>query len=280
MVSLTQLVGLGLSPKGVESRLSRGSLHRIHRGVYAVGHARITPEGRYMAAALACGEGAVLSHRSAADLHRLLRSDRARVDVTNSHQAGRKLDGIELHRSRLDPRERTTVERIPCTTVSRTLLDLAETEPPRRLAHALDRAERLRLYDGRQVQAVLARAGGRRGAPRLREALDDWNPALTRTRSELERHFLELCRSAGLPEPEVNAPLDLGAGVTITPDFLWHGSDSSWRPTAGLGTAPGAPSRATASATSASPWPASSGCASPGARSCASPPGWSGRSGR
>ena len=124
VVSLAQLRGLGLGDRGVRHRVRAGRLRRLHRGVYAVGHGMLRPEGRRLAAVLACGEGAVLSHVSAAAHWDLLESAAARVDVTAPvTRAG--MPGIRLHRSRsLDARDTTKHEGIPITKVPRTLLDL------------------------------------------------------------------------------------------------------------------------------------------------------------
>src|SRR4051794_18289572 len=127
VIALYQLVPLGLTKSAVAERVRRGRLHPVHRGVYAVGHALLTLKARWMAAVLACGEGAVLSHRSAAELLGLLKGSVWRAaDVTTPTRAGRKRAGIDVHAGQTAT-DATTVDGIPCTAVPRTLLDLAET---------------------------------------------------------------------------------------------------------------------------------------------------------
>jgi predicted transcriptional regulator of viral defense system len=222
VVTLSQLQSLGLSRSGVSRRAKVGRLHRVHSGVYAVGRRRLTRRGVWMAAVLAYGPRAVLSHRSAAALHGLRPDNRARIDVTLPAKSARARSGIDVHRSpTLSEADVTTVDGIPCTTVARTLLDLAEVAPRRILERALDQAELLKLFDPRALDDVLARADGRRGARLLRALLADrLEPTLTR--SELEERFLVLCRQASLPTPAVNAWIALGAGVAYQADFLWR----------------------------------------------------------
>jgi hypothetical protein len=123
VVSRGQLLEIGLTPKMIRRRLEAGRLHVLHRGVYAVGHTRIPQEGRWLAAVLACGEGAVLSHRSAAALWGI-RPYSGAIEVTarHAHRRGRLL---VARRSPLDPSERTEHRAVPCTTPERTLIDFA-----------------------------------------------------------------------------------------------------------------------------------------------------------
>jgi predicted transcriptional regulator of viral defense system len=223
VVSLSQLASLGLSRSGVQSRICRGRLHRVHRGVYSVGHPLLTVEGRYMAAVLACGPGAVVSHRSAADLLDLRRTDRATVDVTTPGQRGRKRQGIDAHRSvSITAADTTRVRGIPCTTVARTLLDLTDVVDDRAVERAIERAEQLRRFDLRALERTLARAEGRAGTSRLRDLIRSGLRKPTLTRNELEERFLHLCRGAGLPEPEVNAWIPLSEGGGAEADFFWR----------------------------------------------------------
>lgn len=174
-----------------------------------------------MAAVLACGPGTVLSHRSAAALHDLRRSDRRGVDVTTPSGNGRSRLGIDAHRaSTLATEDWTTVNGIPTTSVARTLLDLAEVVDRRGLERAVDRAEQLRLLDTAAIEAVLARAPGRRGARPLRAILAGFDPERARTRSELERRFLRLCDRAGVPRPRVNYVVWID-GEAMEVDFAW-----------------------------------------------------------
>jgi hypothetical protein len=217
VVSRRQLRDLGLTAKAVDSRLQRGRLQTLHRGVYAVGHAAVGVDGKRLAAVLAHGPHAVLSHRSAADLWELRRSDSPRMEVTVGTQGGRaRRPGILVHRSALEPFEATTVRRIPVTTPARALLDLAEVVPRRGLERAADQAEALRLFDLDAVQATIAAHPHRHGAARLRRLLAAYDVGEQLTRSELEERFLALCERAGVPRPAVNARV---AGLEV--DFYW-----------------------------------------------------------
>jgi len=218
VVSLEQLRALGLSAAAVTRRVRAGRLHRLHRGVYAVGHAHLGRQARRLAAVLACGEGAVLSHRSAASHWGLLQTDQARVDVT-ARRGRREVEGIRLHWSRsLNARDTTIHHGIPLTSVARTLLDLAATVRPDRLERALAQAERLQLYDHAAIADVLSRSNGHRGRAVLTRATAQ-EPKLTR--SELEVMFLRLVRQAGLPEPESNLPLAALDQLAPEVDFYW-----------------------------------------------------------
>jgi very-short-patch-repair endonuclease len=219
VVALGQMLALGLSRAGVVRRVRGGRLHRVHREVYAVGHLRLGREGRWLAAVLACGEGAVLSHRSAAAHWGLLQSAAALIDVRapRGRHGGR---GIRLHRSRfLDARDSTSHHGIPITTVPKTLLDLAATVRADRLERALAQAEHLRLYDHRAITDLLARSNGHRGTAALAAASARQEPRLTR--SELEARFLKLVRNAGLPEPLVNLTLTAPDHPRLEVDFCW-----------------------------------------------------------
>jgi hypothetical protein len=201
VVSLAQLEALGLSPRGAQHRAEAGRLRRVHRGVYAIGGAALPREGRHLAAVLACGEAAVLSHTSAAVHWGLLSYDAPQPHVTApTSKAG--APGIRLHRTRsLDARDITSHRGIPITTLARTLLDLAATAPRNHLEHAIGLAIRNQLYDRRAILDVLERHSGRQGTRALRTATAD-DPAFTR--GELERRFRALCRRAGLPQPLSN----------------------------------------------------------------------------
>jgi predicted transcriptional regulator of viral defense system len=125
VVSLTQLKALGLTASAVRSRVASGRLHRVYRGVYAVGHGRLTVEGHWLAAVLACGHKAVLSHRSAAGLWSLRPDNRANTDVSLPSRSARSRPGIDVHRSvTIMPADCTIKDAIPCTTLARTLLDV------------------------------------------------------------------------------------------------------------------------------------------------------------
>ena len=215
VVALEQLVALGLSARAVQQRAARGRLHRLHRGVYAVGHTALAREGRWLAAVLACGEGAALSHRSGGALHSLRQSSHVRIEVTAPR--GRKgPSAVDVHRSRnLPPHHVTTVDGIPVTTPARTLVDLADVLSPQALARAVHEAEVLRLLD---VDAVHEALEGRRGARLLRPLLA--TPEAP-SREEFVRRFAALCRRERLPLPSFNAYVELPDRLTEV-DAIWR----------------------------------------------------------
>jgi Protein of unknown function (DUF559)/Transcriptional regulator, AbiEi antitoxin len=222
VVALRQLRELGLSARAVQHRAARGRLHRVHRAVYAVGRSQITGRGHWMAAVLACGPRAALSHRSGAGLRGLWQDNRRWADVSLPSSSARPRKGIEVHRSlTLSAEDITIIDGIPCTTVARTLVDLGDVVPRRAVEKAVEQAEVLQLFDLRAVHRAIERAGPRRGAGILLSVLENLcGPTLTA--SELEEAFLALCREAGLPTPEVNVWMTLGDGSAIKVDFLWR----------------------------------------------------------
>jgi len=218
VVSRQQLLAAGLTSKTIKTRLSAGALLPLHRGVYAVGHRALRREGWWMAAVLAAGPGAALSHRSAAALHAIAPTGPTRPEVSTPAQ--RRVPEIQVHARRpLDARDVATVEGIPVTAMHRTLVDLADVLPTPRLARALGEAERLGRLDVRAIEGALERTRGRRGpgAARLRAALAELRSAgLTLTRSELEDRFLALLDAHDLPRPRTN--VQIGAHEV---DALW-----------------------------------------------------------
>lgn len=222
VVTLSQLADLGLKRSAARARVAQGRLHRIHQGVFAVGHPLLSIEGRWLAAVLACGPGAVLSHRAAAALHGVRPSSRTAIDVTAPRRTGRARTGIEVHRGdTLQAADRTVVRGVPCTSVARTLLDFAEVTDRRGLERAFDQAEVLRVLDVRAAEDVLGRARGRRGAPLIQAVMASDRIGETLTRNELEERFLHLCDSAFIPRPEVNVMLATADGHPEV-DFLWR----------------------------------------------------------
>ena len=205
MVSRPQLLAAGLTARMVDRRVAAGRLIRLHRGVYALGHRRLTREGEWLAAVLAVGPGAALSHRSAAALHELLPERGSRIDVTTTARRT-TTNWIEVHPTRALAGEDLARRRgIPVTTVARTLVDLAATATCADLERAVNEADVLRALDVGAVLAVAERVRGRRG--RGRGALDavlarHHGPVVLR--SELERRFRALLRAHGLPAAEHN----------------------------------------------------------------------------
>jgi very-short-patch-repair endonuclease len=205
VTAASQLRAIGMSKSAISRRVADRRLHRVHRGVYAVGQPVRAPRGRWMAAALASGVDAVLSHRSAASLHDLLPYKPGPVEVTVPGRGRRMRPGLRVHVSaRLHPDDRTIVDGIPTTSISRTLLDLAEALPPTQLRRAYEVAERLRALDLTAIHQLIERSNGRRGIPVLL-ALVAYDPSpAAEARSELELRFLDLVRDAGLPSPQLN----------------------------------------------------------------------------
>jgi hypothetical protein len=222
VVSVDQLRALGLSSSGTRRRVAGGRLHTMHRGVYAVGRPDVSVHGRWMAAVLACGPVALLSHGSAAALHGLLSHAGASLHVTIPRRVGRSRPGIRIHRSTcLTPLDRAFVEGIPCTSVPRSLLDVARWASRRTLERACNQAEVLGVLDVDGVRELLGRVGGSHGARPLQAVLELGQVGEGITRSELEARFLALCRRAALPQPAVNEWIAV-EGEELQADFVWH----------------------------------------------------------
>lgn len=221
VVAHRQLLHLGLGRRAIGHRLERGRLHAIHRGVYAVGHRRLSRRGWWLAAVLAAGPGAVLSHRSAAELWGIRQSARPRIDVTRSGRRHAGL-GIELfHCARLAEDEVTELEGIPVTTASRTLLDLAAVLPRQRLERALREAEVRRLGDAASLAVLLTRHPRRRGTAALRSILASGRAGDGVTRSALEERFLTFLDAHALPRPQINVHLSVH-GPLLECDCVWR----------------------------------------------------------
>jgi hypothetical protein len=202
VVTRAQLVAAGLSNEEIKRRVGRGALLREHRGVYRVGHRAPSTEARYLAAVLACGEGARLSGAAAGHLLGLLKGRAPQPEVTAPTQ--RRVDGFKTRRARRgDASDATTWNGIPVTTPARTLVDLSSVLSLDALARACHEAGIKHGTTPGQVEAVLERRPGSPGAKKLRRVLHgDAHVTL----SPLERRFLERLREAGLPLPETNKP--------------------------------------------------------------------------
>jgi hypothetical protein len=204
VVAVRQLRALGAGRGAIDHWVKTGRLHVWYRGVYAVGHRALKREGRWMAAVLAVGPDAALSHRSAGALSGVRPSARRAIEVT----VGRKVRGpagVEVHHARLEPDEVTTIDGIPVTTAARTLVDLAAVLPPDQLRNAVKQAQILRL-----PYPDLERYRGRRGIQNLPR--QDLPP----TRSELEDRFQAFLDAHGLPPALVNSALN-----EKEPDIRW-----------------------------------------------------------
>lgn len=214
VVSRVQLIELGVSRHGIRRRLDSDRLRRLHPGVYAVGHWALTQASRDLAAVLACGPRALLSHRAAGRRLGLLRGARP-IEVTAPRGCKPKL-GIVIHRTRLiHPDDRTEVDGIPLTSPARTLIDLADVLSDRHLAAAVNEAEVQQTFDLKAIEATLARLPGRRGASRLKRVLAAYTEPLGYSTTEAERLFLRLCKEHALPQPQRIAVL----GYEL--DFYW-----------------------------------------------------------
>ena len=218
VVAARQIIDGGVSEAAIRRRLADGRLRRMHRGVYAIGRQPLTRRGRWMAAVLAGGRSAVLSHRSAAALLDLRATATNLIDVTvPGASRRRRRDNLRIHTTRpFHPDDIAVVDGIPVTSVERTLLDLAELLPLPQIRRAYEQAERLRTLDHSRLRALIARSNGRRGVGALRRvAAIDPDPG-TRLRSELERAFRDLVEAGGLPPYLPNTVL---AGYEV--DAYW-----------------------------------------------------------
>jgi very-short-patch-repair endonuclease len=210
VVGREQLLEIGFGKDAIQHRIASGRLHPLHAGAYAVGHEVIPREGRWMAAVLASGPEAVLSHWSAAHLWMIRPNSRTRIDVTVPHKS-RSWKAIRRHHSPLPADEITVEDRIPITTVPRTILDLAATVGADTVENLLRESERLQLSDRLSLPDLIARYRGKRGTRKVQLALDRLkeDPAGTK-RSPLEERFAPFLRRHRLPLPRFNDWILLG----------------------------------------------------------------------
>jgi very-short-patch-repair endonuclease len=213
VVSRRQLLALGLGPRTIGRRLEDGRLYRMHREVYALSDPLGSRNGHWMAAVLACGDGALLSHRSAAQLWGLMRLRPASIDVSAAR--GRRRKGITVHEGGIYEEDRAECAGIPVTSVARTVFDLAEVLDVGNVAKAFEEADRLRLLRIRELEAVCARCPGRRALRPIRSLIAEARYPET-TRSDLEDAVLALCRKHDLPMPVANV------------EVLGHEVDAFW----------------------------------------------------
>jgi very-short-patch-repair endonuclease/predicted transcriptional regulator of viral defense system len=220
VVTHRQLAVIGITGSALKRRVAQGRLVRLYRGVFAVGHVQRTREAHWIAAVMACGRGAVLSHLDAAALWQIYDSRGTGVHVTTIGRAGRKLQGIRAHRARtLDPADVTVKDGIPVTTVERTLIDLTDMLSSDRLLRAIREAEYLKLLDLDALNAAVQRANGRKRLTKLTNALERHTPGQI-VREELEHRFLELVHAAGMPKPQTNVKVQTRRRI-YTVDCLW-----------------------------------------------------------
>ena len=215
VVARAQLLELGFTRDAIRRRIEARRLRRLFDGVYAVGHWALTPKSRDLAAVLACGPRALLSHRSAGVRHQLLQHSGKEVEVTTPR--GRKPKaGIRLHRSRtVHPDDRAEVDGIPITSVARTIVDLAGVLDDRRLVAVVNEAEVQKVFDLAEIEAVLRRRAGGVGPKRLRRVLANYQEPPGYTVSEAEALLHSICERSALPR---------GRRVVVGPyelDFYW-----------------------------------------------------------
>jgi very-short-patch-repair endonuclease len=216
VITRAQLIDLGLTPDAIVLRVNSSRLHRLHRGVFAFGTPVLTPNGHRLAAVLACGPAAVLSHKSAAAVWGLLPTAQTVIDVTVPAKSADARRGIRVHRTRsLHPDDVQILDGIPITSIARTILDLAGVLRPGQLLRAVEQTGRLHKLDLNTLQATIDRSPNRKGTKALRAILADFTAAPA-TRSELERDFLGVVTDAGLPRPRLNVRV---AGLEV--DAYW-----------------------------------------------------------
>lgn len=220
VVGRGQLEGFGVGRGAIDGRLRAGRLHRLHPGVYAVGHRAISRQGRWMAAVLYGGPGAVLSHRSAAALWGIRNATSGAIEVTTRSKS-RSRGPIRRHYSRLPADEMTKREGIPVTTVPRTVFDLAAQSGADDAEAALRQAEYRRLYDRLSLPILLDRYPGRRGSPAVRLCLARRRVTVGHGRSWLEEVFLPFLDRNRLPRPgQLNAWIE-ARGKRVEVDCYW-----------------------------------------------------------
>ncbi len=219
VVHFDQLLAAGLGVGAINLRVRAGRLHRLHRGVFAVGHRHLSREGRWLAAVFALGEGALLSHVSAAALWGIRPSSSTAIHVTVPTSTGHPhRAGIVVHRSRtLTAADITRCDAIPVTSVARTQLDIAGMLAAGPLERAVERSLQLRLFDLRATQAVIAANRRRRGATALADLVATIHDEPPLTRSDLEARMRDLCAAHAVARPQANARVD---GIEV--DFLWR----------------------------------------------------------
>jgi very-short-patch-repair endonuclease len=213
-VARWQLEGI-VSLDWIDHRLRLGWLHPLYRGVYAVGHRPATRESRWMAAVLAGGPGAVLSHRTAG-AHWGIRGSWSRIDVTVARRR-RPRAGVAFHCGALPADEVTVHNGIPITTVPRTLFDMAASLDVSRLERAINEAEIKRLWDELSLVDLLYRYPRRPGSRNVRAALQKRWEGATHTKSDLEALFLTFAERGNLPRPETNVVIE---GCEV--DCVWR----------------------------------------------------------
>jgi very-short-patch-repair endonuclease len=216
VVSRTQLLDAGVAGQTIKHWVATARLHPVHRGVYAIGRPDLSQLGGWMAAVLACGPRAAISHRSAAALWEIVTRDARLPHVSILEAPVRRRPGITVHRRSIPVQEATTHRGVPVTTPMRTLVDLARTRPAAVLERAVNEADRLDLIDPERLRGFLDGLAGHPGVRPLRTLLD--RRTFTVTDSRLEQLFLPIARRARLAKPRTQAEVN---GFRV--DFFWPG---------------------------------------------------------
>lgn len=219
VVSRQQLLQLGMGRGAIENRIACGRLRRVQWGVYAVGHRPESRESRWMAAVLAAGPDAVLSHRSAGSLWRILPQRPILPEVTRATRCQTRL-GLVLHCGALRPDEVRCVDGIPVTSPPRTAFDIAASSTPGELERALNEMEVSGVTDELSIPDLLERYPRKRGAARLRALLADEAAVRGVPRKVLEERFAFLLDGTDLPRPRRNADV-AASGRLFEADCLW-----------------------------------------------------------
>jgi hypothetical protein len=220
VVSRDQLRRCGLSDRQITRATALSRLHAVHRGVFAVGHERLSASGRRAAAVLTCGTGAALGYRTAAAHWNLRATSGPTIEIVVPRSSRPRHRNVRVHcHPQLLPDELTTRDGIRVTTVARTLLDLAAVLPPSALRRSVGQADVLRLFDRHAVAPLLLRHARHRGRRALEDVLRAWEEP-DRVRSPQEETFPQLCARFGFPRPAINAVV---LGMEVDAVFADHG---------------------------------------------------------
>lgn len=217
VVSRAQLLAAGLSARVIDAAIAAGRLRPLFRGVYAVGHAVVSPDGWCQAALLACGDRSVLGHHTACLKWDLRRGDLFPVCVIVPGDRGRKRDRIQTRRTTLDRRDWMLFDGLRLTTPARTIIDMAGELNPKEMRLLVERAQDVKRFDPKRIEAVLQRNPRRPGCRPLLHLIALLQPDQDGAKSYLERLFLKIVRGARLPEPEVNVRIE-----NRERDFVWR----------------------------------------------------------
>jgi hypothetical protein len=228
VLTRAELLELGFTSKAIKHRVKTGRLHPVARGVYSVGRRQLTREGRWMAAVGACGDGAALSHRSAAALWGFGEEHRDFIDVSVRRPSESRLPGLRCHRRpSLPSNALTTRAGIPVTKPVRTFLDLATVTGPKTLERAINEADKRDVIDPDQLRRALDDHTGEPGVRPLRRILDKHTFRLSD--DELERRFRPLATAAGLPTPLTKQIINRFEVDFFWPDLLLIVETDGWR---------------------------------------------------